>query len=99
MQERMARLLVLLLLAALLQLYGASTHLKTPRRTNMTQKGNKMAEKIARQSHESRLPRRTNSWAVEITHGGEEMAEKIARQNGFVNLGPVSSGFLKILAS
>ena len=64
----MARLLILLLLSALLQLYGASTHLK--------------------------LPRRTNSWAVEITHGGKEMADKIARQNGFVNLGPVSSSFL-----
>ena len=60
----MARLLTLLLLAALLQLNGASTRPKAPRRTN--------------------------SWAVEITRGGNQMAEKIARENGFQNLGPVS---------
>ena len=63
----MARLFVLLLAAALLQLHGASKHLQAPRRSN--------------------------SWAVEITRGGNEMAEKIARQNGFRNLGPVSSDF------
>ena len=63
----MARLLVVLHLAALLQFYGASTPLKAPRRTN--------------------------SWAVEITRGGNQMAEKIARQNGFRNLGPVSLDF------
>ena len=63
----MAKLLVLLLLAALLQLYGATTHLQAPRRSY--------------------------SWAVEITHGGNEMADEIARQNGFQNLGPVSSDF------
>ena len=51
----MANLLVLLHLAALLQLYGASTHLKAPRPTNswaveITWGGNQMAEKIARQN-------------------------------------------------
>ena len=56
----MARLLVLLLLAALVQLYGASTYntyLKAlrSRRTNswaveITQGGKEMAEKIARQN-------------------------------------------------
>ena len=51
----MARFLIHLLLAALLQLYGASAQPKVPHRTNswaveITQGGNEMAERIARQN-------------------------------------------------